>query len=172
MNAIVYALPAPFVNNPATAEVIALPRRTKYGLQETLPFEWPAKPQPQYVSPRVTALKATDFDVQPTGRKDLPPAKEWSVHLVKALIEVVNGSRSVSQLLRWVTPEVMSGIKFQLGRKGFPKFQLSSINVHETDDGVAEISAVFKSKERAYAMAMRLEGLDGKWRATSLIWGF
>jgi hypothetical protein len=66
----------------------------------------------------------------------------------------------------------MSGLKFQLARKGFPKFQVTSINVHETDDGVAEISAVFKSKNRAYAMAMRLEGLDGKWRATSLVWGF
>lgn len=110
--------------------------------------------------------------MQPTGRKDLPPAKQWSVRMVYSLIEVINGKRPPSQLLRWVTPEVMGGLQYQLTRKGFPKFSVTSINVHETDDGVAEVSAVFGSQNRAFAMAMRLEGLDGKWRATSLIWGF
>lgn len=172
MNAIVYAMPVPFSSYEQTANVISLPTRTKYGLQETLPFEWPTKPQQSFISPRVTELKPTDFEVQPTGRKDLPPAKQWSVRMVQALIEVVNGNRSHTQLIRWVTPEVLGGIQLQLKRKGLPKFVVRSINVHETDDGVAEVSAVFGSTNRAFALAMRLEGLDGKWRATSIVWGF
>lgn len=172
MGAIVYALPVPFANNTATANVIALPKRTKYGLQETLPFEWPAQPKQSYLSPRVTATKPTDFDVQPTGRKDLPPARDWSVRLVTALIEIVNGNRPLTQLIRWVTPDVMTALQFQIGKNNFPKFAVRSINVHETDDGVAEVSAVFGSTSRSFALAMRLEGLDGKWRATSIIWGF
>lgn len=171
MNAIVYALPVPFANQP-TANVIALPKRTKYGLQEALPFEWPVKETPNYLSPRVTALKPTDFDVRPTGRSELPPAKQWSVRMVQALIEIINGNRPPTQLIRWVTPEVMSALQVQLRREGLPKFVVRSINVHETDDGVAEISAVFGSTNRSFAMAMRLEGLDGKWRATSIVWGF
>lgn len=172
MNAIVYALPVPFSNNHPTANVIALPTRTKYGLQETLPFEWPAKPTQSYFSPRVTETKPTDFDVRPTGRKDLPPARQWSMRLVQALIEIVNGVRPCTQLTRWVTPEVMAALQIQLTKKGLPKFSVRSINVHETDDGVAEVSAVFGSQNRSFALAMRLEGLDGKWRATSIIWGF
>ncbi len=172
MNAIVYAMPVPFSSGAQTANVIALPKRTKYGLQETLPFEWPEKTGTNYLSPRVTQPKPTDFDVQPTGRKDLPPVRQWSLRLVQALIEVVNGVRPSSQLIRWITPEVMSALQVQLTRKGFPKFVVRSINVQETDDGVAEISAVFGSPNRSFALAMRLEGLDGKWRATSIIWGF
>lgn len=172
MNAIVYAMPVPFSNNHPTANVISLPTRTKYGLQETLPFEWPNKPQPSYLSPRVTELKATDFDVRPTSRSELPSATKWSMSLVQGLIEVLNGKRAPSQLIRWVTPEVMSGIQLQLQRKDFPEFIVRSINVHETDDGVAEVCAVFGSQNRAFALALRLEGLDGKWRATSIVWGF
>jgi hypothetical protein len=172
MNAIVYAMPVPFSTGNQTANVIALPKRTKYGLQETLPFEWPTKSTNNYLSPRVTEPKPSDFDVRPTGRKDLPPVRQWSMRLVQALIEVVNGVRPSSQLIRWVTPEVMSALQVQLSRKGFPKFVVRSINVHETDDGVAEVSAVFGSTNRSFALAMRLEGLDGKWRATSIIWGF
>lgn len=170
MGAIIYALPAPFANSP-TANVIALPRRTKYGLQETLPFEWPVPEKPNYLSPRVSAPKPTDFDFRPTSRKDLPAANRWSVKLVQGLIEILNGNRAATQLVRWVSPEVMAALKYQLARKDLPKFSLNSINVHETDDGVAEVSAVFGSDHRKYALALRLEGLDGKWKATSLIWG-
>ncbi|NBR29629.1 MAG: glycosyltransferase family 2 protein, partial [Betaproteobacteria bacterium] len=34
-----------------------------------------------------------------------------------------------------------------------------------------EVCAVFGTQNRSYAMAMRLEGLDGRWRATQLTWG-
>ncbi len=172
MNAKVYALPVPFANYQQTANVISLPKRTKYGLQETLPFEWPVKQATNYLSPRVTELKPQDFDVRPTSRAELPSATQWSMRLVQALIEILNGNRAPSQLIRWVTPEVMSGLKLQLQRKGFPKFIVRSIHVHETDDGVAEVSAVFGSPNRSFALALRLEGLDGKWRATSIVWGF
>lgn len=172
MNAKVYALPVPFANYQNTANVIALPKRTKYGLQETLPFEWPVKKPANYVSPRVTELKPNDFDVRPTSRSELPSATQWSMRLVQALIEVLNGNRAPSQLIRWVSAEVMAGLQIQLKQKRFPKLAVRSIHVHETDDGVAEVSAVFGSPNRSFAMAMRLEGLDGKWRATSVIWGF
>ncbi len=172
MNAEIYALPVPFANYQATANVIALPKRTKYGLQETLPFEWPVKQPVSYLSPRVTELKPTDFDMRPTSRTELPSATQWSRQLVQVLIEILNGNRSPSQLIRWITPEAMTGLKLAIKRKRFPKLIVRSIHVHETDDGVAEVSAVFGTTNRSFALAMRLEGLDGKWRATSIVWGF
>jgi metal-responsive CopG/Arc/MetJ family transcriptional regulator len=94
------------------------------------------------------------------------------MRLVQVLIEILNGNRSASQLIRWVTPEVMTGVKLAIKRKRFSKLIVRSIHVHETDDGVAEVSAVFGTANRSFALALRLEGLDGKWRATSIVWGF
>lgn len=55
-----------------------------------------------------------------------------------------------------------------MSRNKMPQLVVRSINVHETDDGVAEVSSVFGTPNRAFALAIRLEGLDGRWRATNL----
>jgi hypothetical protein len=43
--------------------------------------------------------------------------------------------------------------------------------VCEPADGVAEVSAVFRCSHRVGAMAMRLQGVDGRWRITALQMG-
>jgi transcription antitermination factor NusA-like protein len=45
---------------------------------------------------------------------------------------------------------------------------LRSIRVGEPADGIAEISAVIRQGERHRAVAVRLEGIDGRWRCTAL----
>jgi hypothetical protein len=40
--------------------------------------------------------------------------------------------------------------------------------VCEVSDGVAEVSVVIDDGRRARALAMRLEGSDGRWRCTEL----
>ena len=92
------------------------------------------------------------------------------MRLVHALVEVVNGSRPAAQLNRWITPEVMIQLQNQIARNKMPRMGVRSIHVHETDDGVAEVSSVFGTPNRSFALALRLEGLDGRWRATSLMW--
>jgi len=176
MNAIVYALPVPHAAEhiETEAQVIPLPVRTKRGLQQTLPYEWPITDGANaltYVAPRVATGAADDFDVQPTPRADLPSARQWSMRLVDAMVEVINGVRPASQLTRWVTPELMTQVHMHMANRKTPRLMVRSIHVHETDDGVAEISAVFGTPARSFALAMRLEGLDGRWKATSLIWG-
>jgi hypothetical protein len=172
MNAIIYALPAPSARQYKPGNIINLPIRTKHGLQETLPFEWPTDGANaiKYVPPRMAENRPDSFDPQATGRIDLPSARQWSMRLVHALVEVVNGSRPAAQLNRWITPEVMNQVQNQTARNKMPRLSVRSIHVHETDDGVAEISSVFGTPNRSFALAMRLEGLDGRWRATSLMW--
>ena len=173
MNAIVYALPTPLVALEKRASVIPLPRRTKYGLQETLPFEWPRSYGANalsYVAPRTSDQDEFSFEVQPTSRYDLPNVRQWSMRLVHGMVEVINGVRPPSQLNRWITPEVMNLVQARILEKHMPRFIVRSVHVTETDDGVAEISAVFGTPNRSFALAMRLEGLDGRWRATSLMW--
>jgi hypothetical protein len=173
MSAIVYALPTPHGRRAQNAQVINLPKRTKHGLQETLPFEWPQTDGANaltYVPPRIGDNSPSSFDPQATPRAELPSAQQWSMRLVHALVEVVNGSRPATQLTRWITPEVMTQLQGHIARNKMPRLGVRSIHVHETDDGVAEISSVFGTPNRSFALAMRLEGLDGRWRATSLVW--
>ena len=174
MNAIVYALPIPQARNNELANVIPLPKKTKYGVQESFDFEWPRNYGSQalnYVAARLSPEGTDTFSVQPTSRSELPSAKQWSMRLVHAIVEVINGSRPHTQLNRWLTPEVMSQVQRHMRDGVRERLHVRSISVHETDDGVAEVCAVFGTTHRCYALAMRLEGLDGRWRATSFIWG-
>lgn len=171
MNAAIYALPTPLARREA--DVISLPTRTKHGLQQTLPFEWPqfdGANALSYVAPRVTIGPNDSFDPRPTSRNDLPNARQWSIRLVHGIVEVINGVRPSSQLTRWLTPEVLNLVQSRISAKNMPRFSVRSVHVCETDDGVAEVSGVFGTPNRSFALAIRLEGLDGRWRATSLIW--
>ena len=44
------------------------------------------------------------------------------------------------------------------------------MNLHVTEpaDGVAEVAAVLRIENRFRALALRLEGLDGRWRCVRL----
>ncbi|MSY53946.1 MAG: hypothetical protein F2705_05775, partial [Actinobacteria bacterium] len=76
MTAIIYALPVPGANKPKSANIINLPVRTKYGLQETLPFEWPTDGANalKYLPPRMAENRSDSFEPQATARVDLPSA--------------------------------------------------------------------------------------------------
>ena len=170
MNAIIYSLPVQNTHQYKPDNIISMPVRTKHGLQETLPFEWPllvGTPAITFLPTRMAENRLDSFDRQATSRIDLPTARQWSMRLVHALVEVVNGARPIAQLTRWITPEVMSQLQNHMSRNEMPQLVVRSINVHETDDGVAEISSVFGSQNRSFALAIRLEGLDGHWRATN-----
>ncbi len=173
MTARIYALPTPLAKEQPPATVLALPVRTKYGLQESLPFEWPVVRGSNalaYVAPRVAPGANDTFDQQATSSADLPPAQQWATRLVHGVVEVINGVRPATQLTRWITPEVMTQVQGRIMSKNMPRFNIRSVHVTQTDDGVAEVCSVFGTPNRSFAMAMRLEGLDGRWKATSLMW--
>ena len=92
------------------------------------------------------------------------------MRLVHGMVEVINGVRPSSQLNRWVTLDVMAQVRERVIGASMPRFSVRSVHVTETDDGVAEVCSVFGTPNRSFALAMRLEGLDGRWRATSLVW--
>lgn len=122
------------------------------------------------------------FEAQRTPRSELPDPREWAARLGQAIIEVLDGRRSPSQLLRWTTPEIHRALRTQAGslagvlagtseaspsRGGGPgRVQVRSVHVCEPESGIAEVSVVLSTPRRSRAMAMRLEGVDGRWRAT------
>ena len=114
------------------------------------------------------------FGPQPTGRGSLPDPKEWAAHLAQAVVEVMAGSRQAPQILRWTTPDVYAVV----ARRGAVSARRSggvarravvrSVRVCEPADGVAEACAVVVDGPRVRALAMRLAGLDGRWRIEAL----
>ena len=119
----------------------------------------------------------TDFDPQPTSSAHLPDARFWAGRLTQAILEVEAGVRPVTQLRRWTSDAVYAQLRRQSNRRRVialreadrrrsPGLAVRSVRVCEPDDGIAEVCAVVHDGSRPRALAMRLEGTDGRWRCT------
>jgi hypothetical protein len=114
------------------------------------------------------------FGPQPTARSGLPDPVHWAGHLAQAVVEVMSGVRQPPQILRWTTPEVYAVVARRgavSARRGAPTARravVRSVRVCEPADGVAEACAVVLDGPRVRALAMRLVGLDGRWRIEAL----
>ncbi|HET7400004.1 MAG TPA: Rv3235 family protein [Intrasporangium sp.] len=98
--------------------------------------------------------------------------------MAQAIVEVVSGQRPPPQLIRHTTPRVYSVLarralvsarRQQAGtRRGAV---VRRIRLCEPADGVVEAAAVVVAHGRVRALALRLEGLDGRWLVTQLTIG-
>lgn len=137
-----------------------------------LPFEDVVRPTP--APSRLRLLSPRDpFAVQPTSRSDLPPIEAFTRRFVIAVIEVAVGRRSAMQLAAHASAPVHAGLMrdggklARLGTAHRPA-GIHSIHVSEPADGVAEVAVIVRVGQRFRALALRLEGLDGRWRCTRL----
>jgi len=126
---------------------------------EQLGTEAPARPDP--------------FAARPTGRHELPEPGVQARRLVIGMIETVTGRRPASQLRHHTSPTVQAGLARDAGRitrlgTARRPATLHSLHVTEPADGVAEVAAVLRVEGRFRALALRLEGLDGRWRCVRL----
>lgn len=110
-----------------------------------------------------------------TPVSELPGAKAFAAGLLQAVFEVLAGVRPVKQLRRDTTPDVYSALADSLPLR--PKASgerptrraLRSLHVQERPEGVVEVCATVQRGERTMAIALRLEGMDGRWKCTDLI---
>src|SRR5262249_3806692 len=127
--------------------------------------------------PRVPLLAGSAdelFGPQPTARRDLPEPRTWAARVTQAIVEVLGGLRPLPQLTRWTTTAVyeeISHLPFLPPGAAGPRMILRSVHVAEPADGIAEVCAVVRTGRRCSALALRLEGLDGRWQCTVLVLG-
>ena len=139
----------------------------------------PSTPTLRLVEPalRGSSDDAGRFDAQPTSSAHLPDARFWAGRLTQAILEVEAGVRPVSQLRRWTSDAVYAQLRRQSNRRRVlalreaerrrtPGLTVRSVRVCEPDDGIAEVCAVVHDGRRPRALALRLEGTDGRWRCT------
>lgn len=112
-----------------------------------------------------------------TGGDGLAAPRPWAGRLVQAVVEVLAGDRPAAQLARWTA----AGVYYDLQRMATraareravfaqrpPVDLVRSLHVSEPADGVAEVCALVERGQRARALALRIEGRDGRWECTAL----
>lgn len=119
-----------------------------------------------------------DFERQPSRRSQLEDPHPFVAKMAQAIIEVISGQRPAPQLIRHTTPPIYE----VLARRALVSTRRQSaggrraaivrrIRLCEPVDGVVEASAVVIAHGRVRALALRAEGLDGRWIITQLTIG-
>lgn len=128
---------------------------------------------------RMTTVDAAEFfDFQPCSSAGLPDPVSLLENLATSVIEILLGVRDVQQIARWVTEptyDVLANRALIARRarsavrdRSVPGFAISCVRACHTADGVVEGAVVVRAAGRSRAVAIRLEGLDDHWRATSI----
>ena len=120
-----------------------------------------------------------EFARQRSGRADLADPEPLLRNLTHCVIEVLAGARDLEQLARWVTDDVYRTltkrvvlaararrVKGQAPQR--PAFSLGRVIICEPADGVVEAVVMVHQRARSRAVAIRLEGLDQRWRASAI----
>jgi hypothetical protein len=119
------------------------------------------------------------FDHQPTPSAALPDPRPLLENLTRCVIEILAGARDLDQIGRWLTDDVYrhllkrvvlsSRARQAKGAQALrPTFAIGSVLVCEPRDGIVEATVVVRGRARVRAVALRLEGLDHRWRATAI----
>ena len=119
------------------------------------------------------------FDHQPSSRATLPDPEPLLINLTRCVIEVLAGARELDQLARWVSDDVYRhllkrvvlsararAVKGQRAQR--PAITIGRVSINEPRDGIIEAVVIVHSKARVRAVAVRLEGLDNRWRASAI----
>jgi hypothetical protein len=119
------------------------------------------------------------FSPQRTKNDDLPDPEPLVTNLTRGVLEVLAGVREVDQLARWLTEDayrklvVRSNLAARArSARGMPASRpvhsILSVRCTSPADGVVEAVVIVRGPARTRAVAVRLEGMDRRWRATSL----
>lgn len=119
------------------------------------------------------------FARQPTPAAQLPDPEPLLRSLTQGVLEVLAGVREVDQLARWFSEDAYQRLltRANLSARARsargtsptrPVFSILSLRHSQPADGVIESVVIVAGPGRTRAVAIRLEGLDHRWRATSL----
>ena len=153
-----------------------------------VPPELPPGAGPDVVAPTSAVRPRTGRPAQPATahlRSARPPQavdallQEQARHLAQALVEILAGDRTLTQLVRWTTAEVYEQLHHRVHtlascprptaadtsagvdggpvRRRRPRPRVASVHVSMPTEGVAEVSARIDNGVRSTAVALRLE---------------
>lgn len=127
---------------------------------------------------KMTTTSSEYFEPQPTSSARLPDPVPLLRSLTQGALEVLAGVREVDQLARWLSEDAFRALAARANlsararsARGVaptrPTFNILSIRESAPADGIVEAVVVVAGPGRTRAIAIRLEGLDSRWRASS-----
>lgn len=110
---------------------------------------------------------------------DLPDPAPLVHNLTRCVFEIIIGARDLEQVARWVEPEVLAKMERRLtlerrarratGRSAIgSRVAFGSCHIERPAPDVVECVTVIRTPARTRALAMRLVGMAGRWRATEI----
>lgn len=119
------------------------------------------------------------FGAQYNRTCDLPDPVESLKALATGVVEVIAGTRQVDQLARWLTDDVYQRLQYRARRAEAQRVEqgvkahyqnliVGGLRTSSPRDGVIESVVLLSSKSRTRAVTIRLEGINARWRATSV----
>lgn len=119
------------------------------------------------------------FAPQRSSSVELPDPEPLLRNLTIGVLEVLAGVREPEQMARWLGEDAFRALvtRANLSARARsarsvaatrPAYSLLSARHDSPADGVVEGVVVVAGAARSRAVAIRLEGWDGRWRATSL----
>jgi len=107
------------------------------------------------------------FSPIPSPLSELPEVNKWSENFVIKILEVWSGRRSVAQLSRHCHRSAQREIRFQIS-SATKKCWVRKIYISQPIEGVVEVTATLRIKDRVESLSLRLEGVDKRWICTEL----
>ncbi|WP_430592444.1 Rv3235 family protein [Humidisolicoccus flavus] len=119
------------------------------------------------------------FGYQRTSTCDLPDPRLMLENLSRSIIEILAGVRDPEQISRWVSESTYRHVVHRavsarrardLRRRApsRPTISLGGSRAFHPCDGIVEGTVVVHGGNRSRAVVIRLEGIDGRWRATEI----
>ncbi|MBP2437604.1 Rv3235 family protein [Microbacterium amylolyticum] len=137
-----------------------------------MPLPSSSRRRPRRVSPEILGAPRTRSD-------QLPDPEPLIATLAGGVLEVIAGARDVDQLARWLDVAPYHALVTRAGLAARarsaegrpakqPVYRVASVHRSQPADGVVEATVIVEMPARTRAIAIRLEGYDARWRATSL----
>jgi len=119
------------------------------------------------------------FGRQPSRTSELPDPEPLLRNLARCVVEILSGARELEQISRWLDESVYITLLkrttlARLARRNRqedamrPSFAIGSMLICEPRDGIVEATIMVHARHRSRVVAIRLEGFDHRWYATSI----
>jgi hypothetical protein len=132
------------------------------------------------VNTRLASFVSEDyFGHQPATTHDLPDPRVLAENLARSVLEILAGARELDQIARWVTDEVFQHLlkRVHISQRARtlknvpahrPSFRVGRTLVSHPAEGIVEAVVIIHGKARTRSVAIRLEGMDSRWRASAV----